>query len=68
MMGHMDAMADVFTNDDFYEKMPLEFTQTTSESNFKYIQESSANGDSKMQIELSNVKMYLRQEVFIKMS
>lgn len=46
----MDAMADVFTNDGFYENMPLEFTQTTSESNFKYFQEYSANGDSKMQI------------------
>lgn len=72
MMGHKDAMAEVFTNSDFYEQMPEEFMKKIEgdkdTANFKYVQEYSATGDSEMYIELCRVKMYLRQYVFTKMS
>jgi hypothetical protein len=41
MMGHKDAMAEVFTTSDFYEQMPEEFIKKIEGDkdtvNFKYV-------------------------------
>jgi hypothetical protein len=64
MMGHLDAVSEVNTDETFYKQIPSEYKRISEQQknkfNFKLSIQKSPDGDMDMYLELKDVKLYIR--------
>lgn len=66
-MGHLDTPKTVITDKAFYQDLPVKLLKS-GKPKFKFEMEMSSSGDLKVSLEMLQLKLWLRLQVFIELS
>ena len=66
-MGHINTPQFVVTDKTFYQDLPVTLLEK-GRHKFKYTMDTASNGDSEIYLEMLQLKLWLRPQVFIDLS